>query len=121
MSEQDKQETRDIKPVVMPPAKEDNSYESVGDGAQDKAKSMGMLEKFIWGIVLVFSFVWIFIPEPTDAVPVLGWLDEGFAFMMVVTALDRFGIRIPFLEKMVWKGWGQKAGQTEKDITPPKD
>ena len=120
----------DIEPVVLPP-EENESLQDTGSfsgSSSGEARSpeltreeekMGLFEKIMWAVILVFCFVWIFIPEPTDAVPILGWLDEGFAIMMVLTALDRFGIKIPFLEKLVLKGWGRKKlDRDEKDITP---
>ncbi|MBW7859389.1 MAG: hypothetical protein H3C43_14115, partial [Leptonema sp. (in: Bacteria)] len=36
-------------------------------------------QRWMWILIAIVSFVYIFIPEPTDAIPILGWLDEGLA------------------------------------------
>jgi hypothetical protein len=33
------------------------------------------------------SFVYLFVPEPTDVVPFIGWLDEGLAAAVLMWAL----------------------------------
>jgi hypothetical protein len=38
-------------------------------------------------IVAALSAVYMFVPEPTDLIPILGWLDEGVAAMMLMWAL----------------------------------
>ena len=38
-------------------------------------------------IVAVISFVYIFIPEPSDVIPVIGWLDEVAAGGVSMSAL----------------------------------
>lgn len=45
-------------------------------------------------LFLVGGIVYLFIPEPTDLIPFLGWLDEvavlGFVLKAVFSELDRF-------------------------------
>lgn len=57
--------------------------------------------KWFWIAVAVLSAVYIVIPEPTDAFPIVGWLDEGTAVLLLTYALERLGIRIPFLSRML--------------------
>lgn len=54
--------------------------------------------RFIWGAVALFMGVYIFVPEPTDLFPPLGWLDEGLAVMILTYALEKLGVRIPLLD-----------------------
>jgi hypothetical protein len=42
--------------------------------------------------VAVLSGVYLFVPEPTDVIPVVGWLDEGMALAMLGWALSTLGI-----------------------------
>lgn len=56
---------------------------------------MHAMKKIFWTITAVFSAAWIFIPEFTDAVPVVGWLDEATAFGILLYALGRLGVRLP--------------------------
>ncbi|KAB2929427.1 MAG: hypothetical protein F9K24_19830 [Leptonema illini] len=60
--------------------------------------------KWFWIAVAVLSAVYIVIPEPTDAflfpIPV-GLLDEATAAFILTYALERLGIRIPFLSRML--------------------
>lgn len=41
----------------------------------------------------------MFIPEPTDFIPVLGWLDEATAFTVLIYALEKLNIKIPNIFK----------------------
>lgn len=59
------------------------------------------IQRIIWIIVALFCGFWIVFPEPTDVIPILGWLDEGLAAGILLTALARLGIRIPFVSKWV--------------------
>lgn len=81
----------------------------------------------MWWLLVFLSAFWVFLPEPTDAVPVLGWLDEALAIYLLATALDRLGIHIPILHKYLSNRTGVgKAGKAdrgrkgEKDVTPPR-
>lgn len=38
-------------------------------------------------IIAVLAFIYIFIPEPTDGIPIFGWLDELFAGGLSITSL----------------------------------
>ncbi len=55
----------------------------------------------LWIALAIFSLFWIFFPEPTDLVPILGWLDEGVALFLLMTALSRLGIEIPYLDRLL--------------------
>jgi hypothetical protein len=41
----------------------------------------------------------MFIPEPTDLIPILGWLDEATAFTVLIYALGKLNIKIPNIFK----------------------
>ena len=40
----------------------------------------------------VFSGVYLFIPEPTDLIPIVGWLDEGLALVVLGWSLKTLGV-----------------------------
>ena len=42
--------------------------------------------------VAVLSGVYLFVPEPTDVIPILGWLDEGLALAMLGWAMSTLGV-----------------------------
>ena len=64
-----------------------------------------MKRKF-WILVAVLSAIYLFIPEPTDVIPVVGWLDEASAFAILTYALKQ--LDIPILNKV----FGKKSVKT---------
>ena len=42
--------------------------------------------------VAMLSGVYLFVPEPTDVIPILGWLDEGLALAMLGWAMSTLGV-----------------------------
>jgi hypothetical protein len=38
-------------------------------------------------VVAALAGVYLFVPEPTDLIPVIGWLDEGLAGALLVWSL----------------------------------
>lgn len=50
-----------------------------------------MKKKIAIGLAVI-SGIYIFIPEPTDVVPFLGWLDEGAALAVLAWSLKTLGI-----------------------------
>ena len=40
----------------------------------------------------VFSGVYLFVPEPTDVIPIIGWLDEGAALALLGWSLKTLGV-----------------------------
>jgi hypothetical protein len=40
----------------------------------------------------VFSGVYLFVPEPTDVIPLVGWLDEGAALALLGWSLRTLGV-----------------------------
>jgi hypothetical protein len=40
----------------------------------------------------VVSGVYLFVPEPTDVIPVLGWLDEGMALAILGWSMRTLGV-----------------------------
>jgi hypothetical protein len=73
--------------------------------------------KWAWIITAIASGVYIFIPEATDMFPIVGWLDEGLAALILSTALGKLGIRIPILDAMLRRGGGKKGAESaSKDI-----
>jgi uncharacterized membrane protein YkvA (DUF1232 family) len=65
-----------------------------------------MKRKF-WIIVAALSVIYIFIPEPTDVIPIVGWLDEASAFAILTYALKQ--LDIPILNKV----FGKKSVKTK--------
>lgn len=45
-----------------------------------------------WIITAIASAVYVFIPEPTDIIPILGWLDEATAIVVLTYALKQLNI-----------------------------
>jgi hypothetical protein len=43
-------------------------------------------------VVGALSLVYMFVPEPTDVIPVLGWLDEGVAGALLLWSLRTLGV-----------------------------
>ncbi len=74
--------------------------EIVRDG-QDEDVPLTLFQRIVWIIVAVLCAVWIVIPEFTDAVPIIGWLDEGAAAALLFTALAKLRVRIPFLQPII--------------------
>ncbi len=66
---------------------------NAGDDAPSVAKRRFAA---ITGIV---SFIYLFVPEPTDLVPIIGWLDEGVAGMMLLWSLRTLGLDPKVLAK----------------------
>jgi hypothetical protein len=50
------------------------------------------MKKQLAVVVGALSFIYIFVPEPTDIVPVIGWIDEGVAGAMLLWALRMLGV-----------------------------
>lgn len=42
--------------------------------------------------VAMLSGVYLFVPEPTDVIPLVGWLDEGMALALLGWSLSTLGI-----------------------------
>ena len=43
-------------------------------------------------VVGTLSFVYMFVPEPTDLVPILGWLDEGLAGALLLWSMKTLNV-----------------------------
>lgn len=67
------------------------------------------MKKLFWISIAAFSGIYIFIPEPTDLVPVLGWLDEATAFTILMYALGKLNVKVPNIFK-------SKEEKKNKDI-----
>lgn len=52
------------------------------------------MKRFFWKITSVLSAVYIFIPEFTDFIPIIGWLDEAAALYVLNYSLKQLDIRI---------------------------
>ena len=50
------------------------------------------MKRYFWIAVAAFSGIYIFIPEFTDIVPIIGWLDEAAAFALMNYALKQANI-----------------------------
>lgn len=77
---------------VLPPEGREN-----GAGSLPWAPATGGA-RFVWGAVALLMGIYVFIPEPTDAIPFLGWLDEGLAVMILTYALEKLGVRVPLID-----------------------
>ena len=67
-----------------------------------------------WIATAIASAIYVFIPEPTDVIPILGWLDEATALAVLTYALKQLDIDL--LDKFFKKK--TKSGKTiiiEKD------
>lgn len=38
------------------------------------------------------SLIYLFVPEPTDLIPIIGWLDEGMAGALLLWSLKTLGV-----------------------------
>ena len=56
-----------------------------------KTKTM---KKLFWTIVAILSGLYIFIPEFTDVIPIIGWLDEATALVVLNYALKQLDIKL---------------------------
>lgn len=45
-----------------------------------------------WIVIALVCAVYVFIPEPTDIIPILGWLDEATALAVLTYALKQLDI-----------------------------
>ena len=43
-------------------------------------------------LLAVVSGVYLFVPEPTDVFPIVGWLDEGAAFALLMWSMKTLGV-----------------------------
>lgn len=51
------------------------------------------MKRLFWIIVAVFSTIYIFIPEFTDVIPIIGWIDEATALAILAYALKQLNIK----------------------------
>lgn len=52
------------------------------------------MKRIFWIITALAAAVYVFIPEPTDVIPILGWLDEATAIALLTYALKQLDIDI---------------------------
>lgn len=71
------------------------------DGDSEVEPPLGLVSKILWIVVAVLCGVYIFIPEFTDAIPIIGWLDEATAAGVVLLALRKLRIRIPLIQPVL--------------------
>ena len=43
-------------------------------------------------VVGAVSLIYLFVPEPTDLIPLIGWLDEGMAGALLLWSLKTLGV-----------------------------
>ena len=98
MNPNEGEQPRAIEPEVMPP--EDSQAGSGKAGGDDEAP-LSRLEKILWVVVAVVCGVYIFIPEFSDAFPIIGWLDEATAAGIVLLAFQKLRVRIPLLQPVI--------------------
>jgi hypothetical protein len=51
-----------------------------------------MMKKKLAVVAGAVSFVYLFVPDPSDVIPVLGWLDEGMAAGLLFWSLRTLGV-----------------------------
>ena len=66
----------------------------------------------------VFSGVYLFVPEPTDVIPFIGWLDEGVALALLGWSLRTLGVTPTALLGRFRGDKALAAPQRERDVTP---
>lgn len=59
------------------------------------------MKRIFWIITAIASAIYVFIPEPTDIIPILGWLDEATAIALLGFALKQLDIK--FFDKFFGK------------------
>ncbi len=69
---------------------------------KNKEKLKGW-KKWFWILISIVMGIYIFIPEFTDTIPFLGWIDEGIAIFIFTYALNKLGLKIPVLDKIINK------------------
>ncbi len=89
---QDKQNTNI---EIIPPNKESS--------AESQEKKPTGWKKWFYIIISIIMGIYVFIPEFTDVFPIIGWIDEGIAIMILTYTLSRLGIKIPYLERILNK------------------
>jgi uncharacterized membrane protein len=90
---------------------DNNKVIKIGSGESEERNSepLSMGKRILWIIIAVFSFAWIFIPEFTDLIPVIGWIDEGIAIVIFFTSLSKLGYNIPIINKIFSFFYGRKS------------
>ncbi len=74
------------------------------ENTPDSPDSKPLAKKVAVGFLGILSFCWIFIPEPTDMVPVLGWLDEAAAAGIFLACLNYLGVPVSRLKSIFTQG-----------------
>ena len=114
------------KPPVINVERIDKSEESPSPDKKEKIKPAATgWERNMWWVVAIVSAIWAFplFLEPTDLVVPFGGpfgIDEILASGILLTALHKLGIRVPFLNKYLEKYLGKVGKPGEKDVTPGK-
>ena len=52
------------------------------------------MKRIFWILTAIAAAIYVFIPEPTDLIPILGWLDEATAIALLSYALKQLDIDI---------------------------
>ena len=93
------QEKQVIEPEVVGAG--DDPFQAPGEHAgEDEVPATGFMRVLWIGVALVCG-VYIFIPEFTDVIPFIGWLDEVTAGGIVLFALRKAGLRIPLIQPVL--------------------
>lgn len=88
---------------------ENESAPELDPGASEKS----LPKKIAVGVVGLVSLAWIFFPEPTDLVPVLGWLDEAAAAGIFLACLSYLGVNVGKVKSLFDKGEKARAERQE--------
>ena len=69
-------------------------------------------------VVGALAFVYMFVPEPTDLIPIVGWLDEGLAAAVLMWALRTLNVTPADIARRM--AAGPQPATVERDVTPDR-
>lgn len=75
---------------------------ALNDDKNEQPKITGW-KKWMLILISIISGIYVFFPEYTDFIPFLGWLDEGIAILILTYSLNKLGIKIPIINRLIQK------------------
>ncbi len=101
-------------PAGAPAGRNPDAASRAGVDGSDVDVPLTGAGRALWTVIAIVSGVYIFIPEFTDAIPIIGWIDEGMALTMLLYALERLGVRIPIVHRLLRFFGGRKLKARKK-------